>query len=72
MAVVPVLGNKGAWFEIKAQAKQGVAVSAKTLSRRFKKLSRSISSRNIFLRSIPLIDDLISFFINDVVSVFPC
>jgi hypothetical protein len=53
MAVVPVLSNKCAWFGIKAQAKQGVAVSDKTLSRRFKKLSRSKSSRNIYLRSIP-------------------
>jgi hypothetical protein len=27
MAVMPVLSNKCAWFGIKAQAKQGVAVS---------------------------------------------
>jgi hypothetical protein len=37
MAVVPVFSNKCGWFEIKARAKQGVAVSDKTLSRRFKK-----------------------------------
>ena len=36
MAVVPVLSNKCAWFGIKAQAKQGVAVSDKTLPRRLK------------------------------------
>jgi hypothetical protein len=54
MAVVPVFSNKCAWFRIKARAKQGVAISDKTLSGRFKKLSWSKSSRNIFLRSIPL------------------
>jgi hypothetical protein len=54
MAVVPVLSNKCVWFGIKAQAKQGVAVSDKTLSRCFKKLSRPKSSRNIYLRSISL------------------
>jgi hypothetical protein len=55
MAVVLVFSNKCAWFGIKARAKQGVAVSDNTLLRRFKKLSRSTSSRNIYLRSIPLI-----------------
>jgi hypothetical protein len=49
-AVVPVLSNKCAWFGIKAQAKQSVAISDKTLPRRFKKLSRLKSSRTIFLR----------------------
>jgi hypothetical protein len=33
MAVVPVLSNKCAWFGIKVKAKQGVAVSDKTLPR---------------------------------------
>jgi hypothetical protein len=55
MAVVPVFSNKCGWFGIKAHAKQSVAVSDKTLLRRFKKVSRSTSSKNIYLCSIPLI-----------------